>query len=308
MQKILFFLFIPFFLSAQEGVVKSVVLDSVMILAVRDGFSVEEFVHYVKTDTTFYQGFKNLRYYNHDFNSELSVLKKSGEPIGSLFRKGKYIVENERLVVQVDSAFDDGRIYNRKGAYRYYTPEFFDYVFFPEDTLDVTKHARKGDEEGSGENEGNEKDAKVIIFNPGSVEVESGSGSKKEKLAVFDINMQQYYDYTISKETYQDSIECYEFTCRMKSDLEPKEQKEVLIRELVSYFDKKTFNVMYRKYVMSYRYWLIDLDVTVEVYMDYADGELIPAYIHYNGFWDIPFNKPEYADFKLWSENFKVKP
>ena len=76
MKKTLILLLFPFLISAQNGVVKSVTLDSVMITAIRDGFSVEEFIHYVKTDTTFYQGFKNLRYYNHDYHSNLKVLKK----------------------------------------------------------------------------------------------------------------------------------------------------------------------------------------------------------------------------------------
>ena len=87
--------------------------------------------------------------------------------------------------------------------------------------------------------------------------------------------------------------------------IEKKDEEQVLIRELVSYFDKETFNVMYRKYVMSYRYWLIDLDVSVEVYMGYSEGVFFASYIHYNGLWDIPFAKPEHADFKLWNYNFK---
>ena len=52
--------------------------------------------------------------------------------------------------------------------------------------------------------------------------------------------MQKYYDYIISEKTYKDTLECYEFVCRMKSDLSQDEQEEVLIRELVSYFDRNT--------------------------------------------------------------------
>ena len=305
MKKILLLLLFPFFSLAQNGVVKSVVLDSVMITAVKDGFSIEEFIHYVKTDTTFYQGFKNLRYYNHDYHSDLKVLKKGGEVLGSLFRSGKYAITNEQLVVHIDSTFDDGRIFNRKGEYRHYTPEFFDEIFFPKDTISVTKFARNREKEIEDENEQNEEDAKTIIFSIGSGNVEAGNSKNKKKLAVFDIDMQQYYDYLISQETFQDSIKCYSFTVRMKEDLEKKEQEQILIRELISFFDKETFNVIYRKYVMSYKNWLIDLDVSVEVYMDYAESELVPSYIHYNGFWDIPFAKPEHADFKLWNYNFK---
>ncbi len=306
MKKTLLLFLFPFFSLAQNGVVKSVMLDSVMITAVKDGFSVEEFIHYVKTDTTFYQGFKNLRYYNHNYHSDLKVLKKSGEVLGSLFRSGKYVITNEQLIVHIDSTFDDGRIFNRKGEYRHYTPKFFDKIFFPKDTIGVTKFARNGEKGIEDENKQNEEDAKTIVFSIGSGDVEAGNSKNKKKLAVFDIDMQQYYDYLISQEIFQDSIDCYSFTVRMKEGLEKKDEEQVLIRELVSYFDKKTFNVMYRKYIMSYRYWFIDLDVSVEVYMDYADTELVPSYIHYNGFWDIPFAKPEHADFKLWNYNFKL--
>ena len=282
-------------------------LDSVMITAVKDGFSVDEFIHYVKTDTTFYQGFKNLRYYNHDFHSELKVLKGNGDIVGSLYREGKYSISNNLLTVSVDSSYSDGKMYNRKGKYRYYTPEFFDEIFFPKDTISVTKNARSGKKEIIDENEQNEEDAKTIVFSIGSGNVEAGNSKKKKKLAVFDIDMQQYYDYLISQEVFQDSIECYSFTVRMKEGLDKKDEEQVLIRELVSYFDKKTFNVMFRKYVMTYRYWLIDLDVTVEVFMDYELDVLIPSYIHYDGYWDIPFSKPEYAEFKLWNYRFEVK-
>ena len=282
-------------------------LDSVMITAVKDGFSVDEFIHYVKTDTTFYQGFKNLRYYNHDFHSELKVLKGNGDVVGFLYREGEYSISNNLLTVSVDSSYNDGKIYNRKGKYRYYTPEFFDEIFFPKDSISVTKNARSGKKEIKDENEQNEEDAKIIVFSIGSGNVEAGNSKKKKKLAVFDIDMQQYYDYLISQEIFQDSIECYSFTVRMKEGLEKKDEEQVLIRELVSYFDKKTFNVMYRKYVMTYRYWLIDLDVTIEVFMDYELDILIPSYIHYDGYWDIPFSKPEYAEFKLWNYRFEVK-
>ena len=73
---------------SQDDIVKSVMLDSVMVSAVSSGFSVEEFIHYVKTDTTFYQGFKNLRYYSHQFQSELEIFDRSNKSIGFLTRKG----------------------------------------------------------------------------------------------------------------------------------------------------------------------------------------------------------------------------
>tara|TARA_B100000886_G_C20404430_1_gene484061 strand:- start:620 stop:1552 length:933 start_codon:yes stop_codon:yes gene_type:complete len=309
MRFLLFILLIIFSFSSrsQDGIVKSVILDSVMISAVSSGFSVDEFIHYIKSDTTFYQGFKNLRYYSHQFQSELEIFDKSNKSVGILIRNGHYDVKNNRLVVHIQSEKNNGKIYNRRGKYRYYTPEFFDYIFFPKDTLTVSKFKSNNDStDYNNSNEKNESDAKVIIFNPGSVEV-NRSGSKKEKLAVFDISMQKYYDYIISKKIYKDSLECYEFVCRMKNDLTEKEKDEVLIRELVSYFDRNNFNVVYRKYVMKYDYWLIDLNVTVNVEMGYVQNQLVPFNIHYNGYWDIPFSKPEIADFTLTNYDFEIR-
>ena len=120
-------------------------LDSVMVSAVSSGFSVEEFIHYVKTDTTFYQGFKNLRYYPHQYQSDLEIFDRTYKSIGQLSRSGHYEVKNNRLVVHIESEEDDGKIYNRRGKYRYYTPEFFDYVFFPKDTLTVSKFKSNDD-------------------------------------------------------------------------------------------------------------------------------------------------------------------
>jgi hypothetical protein len=298
-------LLLPISLFAQDRVVKSVMLDSVMISAVKAGFSVEEFIHYVKTDTTFYQGFKNLRYYPHQYENTLEVYKANESVAGNLYRSGSYQRDADWLYVAVDSLYSNGKIFNRKGEYKHYTPEFFDHVFFPEDTIKVSKYASDDEDEAESENDKNEEDAKVIVFNPGSIEVEK-SGSNKEKLAIFDIDMQQYYDYLISQTYYADSIDCYQFSCKMKPSLSEKDQEEVLIRELTSYFDKKTFKVLYRKYVLSYRHWLVDLDVSIEVQMGYAGEELVPTYIHYHGFWDVPFNKAERADFKLWNSHYQL--
>ena len=42
-------------------------LDDVVISEESNGFSVEDFIGYVKKDTTFYMGFKHLRYYSHNY-------------------------------------------------------------------------------------------------------------------------------------------------------------------------------------------------------------------------------------------------
>ena len=45
-------------LLAQDTLLKVIQLDDVIISEDNNGFTVEDFIHYVKNDTTFYKGFK----------------------------------------------------------------------------------------------------------------------------------------------------------------------------------------------------------------------------------------------------------
>ena len=52
---------------------KVIVLDDVVISEEKNGFSVNDFISYVKNDTTFYKAFKHLRFFQHNFKSELNI-------------------------------------------------------------------------------------------------------------------------------------------------------------------------------------------------------------------------------------------
>ena len=115
MKKIFFlFLFLSQFAFSQEQIVKSVLLDSVTVTGVKDGFDVDEFIHYVKTDTTFYMAFKHLRYYKHKYESDLNIFNKKGKTIGTLKKWGTHFSENGNAWVVDDSIFDEGKIYTKK--------------------------------------------------------------------------------------------------------------------------------------------------------------------------------------------------
>ena len=302
MRKILFILLFPSLINAQNNIVKSILLDSIIISEVKSGFSVNEFISYVKNDTSFYHGFKNLRYYEHDFKSNLDVYDNKNKYVGNVNLTGKYKRINDKLIVEREIYNTEGKIKNKRGKYRYYTPRFFEKIFYPVDTLKVSK---KISNKKIGEDK-RETDAKAIIFSPGSDNLEHG-GNQKKKFAIFDEKMQNYYDFSISHSFYKDSIDCYVFKCEMKDSLNPKEIKEVIIKKLVSYFDKKTFNVVHRVYQLKFDHLIIDLDVTVNVEMGYIDEILVPLKIEYKGNWDIPFSKREISNFKMTNYNFKIK-
>ena len=297
-----FFIFFYQHLFAQEQVVKSVLLDSVTIFGVQDDFDVDEFIYYVKTDTTFYIGFKNLRYFSHKYKSELNLFNKKSEKIGVLKKWGTHHSDNKNAWVVNDSIYDEGKIFKRNGKYKFYTPDAFDEVFFPKDTIEVSLNiSRKKNKKQSQ----NMRDAKMIGFSIGTDNTEQKKGGVSKKLAIFDVNMRQYYDYTIGLTNYKER-DCYTFTVEVKKDLNKKDLGQALIRKIVSYFDKENFNVIYREYKFFYKHFLVDLDIDVVINMEYVNGIHVPIDIYYKGFWDFPFFKPERASFELKLYDYQI--
>ena len=304
MKKILFsiFYFLISFVHAQDTLMPVIFLDDVVISEENNGFSVEDFIGYVKKDTTFYMGFKNLRYYSHNYTSELKIFNKKGVKIASLNQHGTHYSDGEKAWIIQDYVVDEGRLFKRNGEYKYYTPEAFDEVFFPKDTilvsLDISRKKNTNDSQ-------NMRDAKTIGFSIGTDDVEQSKGGVSKKLAIFDIDMQQYYNYVIGETFYKDR-ECYTFNIKVKEELSANDIKKTLVRNIVSYFDKENFNVLYREYRFVYRNWFIDLDMDIIVNMDYINEKHIPTDIYYKGFWNVLFFKPERAEFSLKNTLFKV--
>jgi len=282
---------------------KIIQLDDVIISEETNGFSVEDFIYYVKNDTTFYKGFKHLRYFKHNYNSKLNIYNKREDKIGELNRFGVHYVDSNKAWVVDDSLQFSGKIYKRNGEYKYYTTEAFDEVFFPYDTLDVSLSISKKKNKDESQNM---RDAKTIGFSIGTDNVKQSKGGANKRFAIFDIDMQKYYDYIISDTLYLNKP-CYVFTVKVKEDLSKKDLDKALIRKVLSYFDKENFNVIYREYKFVYKNWLIDLDMDVLVHLDYVEDFHVPIKINYEGFWKVLFFKKEKADFKLDLYNYQIK-
>jgi hypothetical protein len=298
----LFLIFFSSFLFAQDTLMPVIFLNDVVISEENNGFSVEDFVKYVKQDTTFYMGFKHLRFYSHNYASELNIFDKKGKTIGTLKKVGVHYSDGNKAWIVNDTIIDNGKIFKRNGNYKFYTPEAFDEVFFPSDSIDVSLRIS---EDKNKDDSQNMRDAKTIGFSIGTDGVEQSKGGVSKKLAIFDIQMQQYYDYIIGETTYNEK-ECYIFTIKVKEGLSVKDKKKALIRKIVSFFDKENFKVIYREYKFVYSNWFLDLDIDITVNMNYVNGINIPTDIYYKGFWDVIFFKPERAEFRLKDSDFKV--
>ena len=303
LRTVLAILFISNSAFASDTLIPVIFLDDVVISEENNGFTVEDFVRYVKNDTTFYMGFKYLRYYTHDFTSELLIFNKKGKVKSSIKKQGKHYSNGNYAFITQDTSIYEGKVFKRSGKYRYYTPKAFDEVFFPKDTIPVSLKINRKKSKGDSQNM---RDAKTIGFSVGSSETEQKKGGLSKKLEVFDISMQKYYDYIISDTLYKNK-ECYVFNVSVKENLKEKDKKKALIRSIVSYFDKENFNVIYREYKFKYNHTLFSLDMDVIVNMDYVNSKHVPIDIYYKGFWNVVFFKPERAEFRLFNTNYIVQ-
>ena len=300
---ICFSILVNYQLFAQDTLLPIVQLDDVVISEEKNGFSVDDFIYYVKNDTSFYKGFKHLRYYQHSYKSELNIYNKKNNKIGVLNRIGVHYSDSNKACVIDDSLFYSGKIYKRNGDYKYYTTKAFDEVFFPYDTVNISLNINKKKNDGESQNI---QDAKTIGFSIGTDNVKQSKGGANKRFAIFDVDMQKYYDYIISDTTYL-SRPCYVFTVKVKENLSNKDKENALIRKVLSYFDKENFKVIYREYKFVYKNWLIDLDMDVIVNLDYVKNIHVPVKIQYNGFWKVLFFKKERADFNLDLYNYQIK-
>ena len=278
---------------SQDSLPYIVFLNEVDITVNDTSLKVDDFIEIIKNDTTFYKSFKYLRYYSHNFSSNLSIYNKKDNLLAFSKKEGNYISNGKNAYINYDTKIDSGKIFKRSGKYRYYTHSAFDQVFFPMDTISVNLKISKS-KKGSK----NYRDAKTIGFSVGSSETEQKKGGLSKRLEIFDISMQKYYDYFLSETNYN-GIECYNFTVSVKDSLKNKELKKALIRKIVSYFDKKNMNVLYRTYHFEYKSVILKLNMLIEVKSNYFKDKHLPTKISYNGYWNVPFYKPEKIKFIL---------
>lgn len=288
---------------AQDDVVKSVQLGEVVISAQTAGFSVDEFIANVKTDTTFYKAFLNLKYFPHKMKGEVTVFNKKDKEKGQMFRTGELLNDKGLVTVNILEERTNGKIKDKKGNFNYLTAEMYDEVFFPKGSERVSNkiHSTEQQIDKSSKFDRHKSELKKFMFNPGA-EI-SSVPLIGDKLAIFEDEMVPYYDYFIWTATYADTIPCWVFTAKQKEDV--KDGKTV-IKDLTSWFDQETMNVMMREYTIRYNSIIMDFDITIKVNNTYVDGQLVPTRINYDGMWDIPFKKAEVINFWLDLREWEV--
>jgi len=262
--------------------------------------TVESFINEVINDTSFYKAFHNMKKYSFTAENNIYTYDKKNKVEGSMYSR-IFHNNNGPYKMNVLQKRDNGKIYKKNGKFSLYTVEMFDYIFMNPYNSDFTK---SGDATGS--NESYKDKLKTLIFRPGRPV--KGIPFISNKTAIFTSNMRQYYDYTFFRGTYLDSIPVYIFKVKMKPGLSNWTKDGIMIKELITTFDMRNFQILGRSVDMKYDNLAFDFDVKMNIELSYfgEDKSLLPTKISYQGNWDVPLKKEERASFLILHKGYKL--
>jgi hypothetical protein len=266
------------------------------------GLDIEDFIHEIVTDTSFYQAFRNMKKYQFVAENRVYTYDKKNNVDGKIYRKILHKNDGSGHHMQILEQKDGGKLYKKNGKYDLYTVEMFDYIFMNAYNSDFTSDS---DAPGKGKNESYKDKLKTLIFAPGRPI--KGIPFISGKTEIFTANMRQYYNYTFQKGMYLDSIPVYRFKVLMKPDLSNWTKDGIMIKELTTIFDQRNFQILGRYIDMKLDNFAFSFNVQMNIEMSYFGQDLLPTKISYQGDWDIPFKKEERASFLVLHKNYKLE-
>lgn len=308
--QILIFCCSTFFCAAQSGDSADVEAVRRMVnlseVVVRSDLNVAKFLQRIKTDTTFYKAFRNLRILNFTTRNDIRMLNKKAAVIASLQsttrqQRAAGCRTMEVLDEQTTGDMKDG------DAFNYYTAQLYAGLFFTQgkvcgETNIVsgslrTVRAKKGIER-------NKEQLKMLFFNPG--QKIPGIPFIGDKLDIFEERLAKYYDFNIDLTTLNGQS-CYLFTIKRRDNLTSSERSEIVFDNITTWFNDKTMDIVARNYDLSYNTGLYDFDVHMDVTMTTVSGLLVPQVLRYKGDWDVAFKKRERGIFTATLSDFSVE-
>lgn len=256
-------------------------------VVVRSGTNVPGFIKRVEQDTTFYKAFKNLRVLNYSAINDVRMFNRRGKMEASLSSKTRQWASKACRVTKVLEEKTTGDYYKSNGDYNYYTAELYASLFFSKDTVcgqtnvigDVNRSIK-----GKKGLDKHKEQLKMLFFNPGKQI--PGIPLMGDKVMVFDPSHRDLYDMSIDIQEYQGRT-AYLFQLKMRDNLAFYKRDNVVIDEMVTWFDYNSFEVLARNYKMSYNAGVYNFNVSMEVEIGKFGKYLYPKVIRYDGNWGV---------------------
>ena len=256
------FLLFAFSLKAQQirrfnpDTIRTIVIDSPVNIRSHH-LNAQDFVDAVLADTGFYKAFQNMKRYAFIAENRIYTYDKNNKVDGKIYRKLKHSSIAGKHKMEYLAKQDSGRLYKTNGKYQLYTVEMFDYIFMNAYNSDFVNGPELG---GSGKNETYKDKLKTLIFSPGRKV--TGIPFISSKTEIFSRDLKDYYYYRFARGKYLDSIPVYRFRVLRKPSTA---DNDVMIKEMTTIFDTRTFQVLGRYVDMKYSNLFFSFDVQMNI-------------------------------------------
>lgn len=276
--------------SQNEDSIDNVRLSQMIQLSevvIRNNLDINAFIRRVKTDTTFYKAFRNLRVLNFTSLNDIRMKDKKDKVKASLQSKTRQHVSKGCRRMEVLNETVTGDFYDKDGDYNYYTAELYAGLFFTRGTVCGETNIVAGTYRNVKSKSGTEKhkeQLKMLFFDPGKKI--PGIPFMGDKTAIFDRDHIDRYDFSLDYVDYNGQS-CYLFTIKAKGS------SGVVIDNMTTWFNSSTMEIVARNYDLSYNAGVYDFDVHMEVQMTQFGNLTVPSTLRYYGTWDAAFKKRE---------------
>ena len=274
-------------------------------VVVRNNFDYKRLLQQIKEDTTFYKAFRNLRVIGFTSYNDIKMLDKEGKIKASLLSKTRQNRLGNCRTMDVLEETITGNFYDANHHYNYLTPELYASLFFTKSSVCNENNIVKGHDFSASDKKGMDKhkeQLKMLFFNPGKKI--PGIPFIGEKLDLYDDAAKKIYQYKLDIQERNGEM-FYVFAITPKEDLGLLKKDRVVVDEMITWFNIKTLEVMYRNYVLSYKAGVYDFDVSMEIEMTKYKDLTVPKVLRYRGNWDVIFKKRERALFTATLFDFK---
>lgn len=287
---------------AQDSIIfvgqKSITLSEVVV---NKHVDVPALINRIKADSSFYKAFRNLHIVEFTAINDIRMVDNSGELLASLNSKTRQLRNNGCRMMQVLEEKSTGDFYTENNQYNYYTAQMYASLFFTQGRIcgeDNIVAGREFSTSGKSGMEKHKEQLKMLFFNPGRRI--SGLPFMSNKTAIYEDEMADKYNMAIDMDDF-DGRYCYVF----KQKVKPGSEDGVVVDEMNTWFDYSTMNVVARTYKLSYKAWVYDFDVQMEVKMGQFGELTVPVLIRYNGNWKAITKKRERGIFTAILSDFK---
>ena len=272
---------------------------------VRNHFDYKDILLRIKQDSSFYKAFKTLRTIGYSSYNHIEMMDENNKMQASLNSKTRQNKIGGCRTMDVLEETITGDLLNKNGEYNYTTPSLYASLFFTKGSICGETNIVSGKNrvvKGSGIEKAKEQ-LKMLFFNPGKKI--PGIPFIGNKLDLYDESAHDLYDYKLDYVEYHGQL-VYVFDVQPKADLGFFAKDRIVVDQMITWFNPKTLEVLGRNYSLSYKAGVYDFNVSMEVEMNYFNGQLVPKILRYKGNWDVVFKKRERGLFTATLFDYKL--